>query len=608
MLVGNTLFSPPKDDSLHYFIFNLNWQGLENGVLGALKRDSMILISFCWLSTIDSLTDFYEALKFIKPVNQIILTFLKWMQNMNQEFTLFYQSLTLRIISKNKNLSKKFRLFRLVAIAAINRIFLNIGKMTYTGESHKNIEFANTNEVSINLENVSIGYSENSDVLKNISINIKPGEFIFVAGADCSGKSTLLKVFAGYIPKIDGYITSGEILISEQSINNIELNEITSRIKLFTNYSDDLFIGLTVEQEIMNFTNNIQQAKEILTELDLIKYWKTETVNLSGGEKIKLLFATALISKAQILLFDSPLSQIDPVSRPEFIKLIKKLNNNKKTIVIADNQYGYYSKDVSKFILLENGRIKEILNPVEWKVQELTKKAEPVDINLLNFIQENQAAKKTLVTIKNSQLKIKDKVILNSINISVHSKEVIAVLGANGSGKTSLMHLLSGIYLPTNTDYAVKRECNIGMVFQNPVCQILEITVGKEISIGPLLNEWDKKKKDEFINEAKQWIEESLDTQTLDIHPSQTKMLASVSTNLHSKIMIFDEPTLDIDNSNINRLIRYIKNLFDSGTSIVIVTHDLRIIDIATRFWVMSKGNISIDTNNKQKALDYLMS
>lgn len=600
------MFSPPQPNSFEYLFFNINSLGIKIGIINSLKRNSMILISFCWLATIHSLYDFFEAVKFIKPLNRVTIIFLKWIQNIRLEFTLFYYSLNLRIIKKEKSVRRKILSLKLISLAAMNRIFINIGKMTYTGESHKINNSHDDKPLDISLINVSASYEEDKSVLHNITLSITQKDFLFIGGSDCSGKTTLLRVISGYIPKIEGYITKGDVLMSGIPMKEFELDEVAAEIKFFTNYSDDLFFGLTVGQEIMSYTEDFTLAQKILEELKLFQFWDSETILLSGGEKIKLLFACATISNAKVLLFDSPLSQIDPISRMTFINLLKELNEKGKTIVIADNQYTFYKNLASKFLILDQGKIKEELITKQFESQTLIEKTEPIKIEIKNPLTNGKFKNSSIIELKNATLKLGEKLILYSINLKILSHECIIVLGPNGSGKTSLMFLLSGIYNSTNKDSEISRKCNVGMVFQNSDCQILEVTVEKEIAIGPILNNWSNPDRETFIINSKPWINANLKTETIDLHQSQIKMLAAVSTNVNAKLMIFDEPTLDIDNKNINKMIVYFRHLINSGISIIIVTHDLRITDLATRYLLINNGKILEDTLSKGRALECL--
>ena len=559
MVIGNWLFSPSNGDQ-KFFLININSIGLEKGIVGALKRDSMILISFSWLGTIKNLNDIYDALKIIKPFNRTLIIFLKWLQNIKSDFTYYYYSLIIRTgQTRKKKLFNRIIMMRYLILGSFYRFFDNVGKMTYAGESHnKNI---NKIEIkSIKIKDVSIKYKLDGDyVLKDISLNIDRGDVIYLYGKDKCGKSTLLELLAAYIPKIEGYIFNGSVQYNDIDIDEIDLKTLTSGIRLFNNYSDQFFLGLTVGQELLLLNENKEVCLKHLELVDLNDFWERDISTLSGGEKIRLLFAAILAADPNVILFDGPLAQLDPPSRALFISLLKMMKNEGKTIVIADYYLNYYIEYIDKILQFGNGTIEKIIFPGEFNLINIDENIERYDSS---FTIEKPFYKRVLVDINGADLIINKKIILQNISFNIKEKEFIAIVGPNGGGKTSLLFLISKIYSPMKKSTIRYHNCNVGMVFQNARNQIIGETISEELLVGPSLNKWKSEEKEKFIKDSQKWFDYNLDKSTLDLHPLDIKKLTISGMSFGNNLILLDEPTLDIDGNSKKLILNFIYKTF----------------------------------------------
>ena len=252
MILGNWLFSPNALISDNFLFFRINDAGLKIGIVGALKRNAMIVLSFAWLSSIDSLFDVYNSINVVKKFNKTIIVFLKWIQNLKHDFTLLYYSMYLRGFDlKSKNPQKKIKQLIVVLKAVLNRFFTNIGKMTYNGESHFNFkeEGNENNKGTVEITNLTVSYEyDGQAILEKVNLSISEGEVVFISGNNGCGKTTLLKVISGYIPKVEGYIINGEVVVANLSPNsNIQLKEINKYLRYIVENPVDSIIGLNVK-------------------------------------------------------------------------------------------------------------------------------------------------------------------------------------------------------------------------------------------------------------------------------------------------------------------------------------------------------------------------
>jgi putative ABC transport system ATP-binding protein len=204
----------------------------------------------------------------------------------------------------------------------------------------------------------------------------------------------------------------------------------------------------------------------------------------------------------------------------------------------------------------------------------------------------------------------------DNINISIYSRELVAILGKSGSGKTTLLNLIGGIEAPSSgkvlisgVDISTIKESqftrfrgkNIGYVFQN-YRLIDELNVQDNIRVVQYINNWDYDEKHE-----KRIIELLEIDNILKARPSQLsggqQQRVAIARALIGKpsIVLADEPTGNLDNTKSKEIIGFFKELNSKlGQTFIIVTHDLDIADQCNRIITIEDGRIIKDIKNEK--------
>ena len=214
----------------------------------------------------------------------------------------------------------------------------------------------------ISLENISVAFKKNHQILDNISLKIPKGQILGLLGPNGAGKSTLMNVISGLIKP-----NYGKIKINDNDISDLPIYIRTKKFKMsMIPQFGGFFASLTTEQNIRAVAEILIKDKsfinikvnELIAKFELDSVKKIEAKFLSGGQKRRLVIAMGLISKPDIILMDEPLAALDPQTiqmlQNTIIKLQMDLN---LTIIITDHQARDLLAICDKAIILSNSKI-----------------------------------------------------------------------------------------------------------------------------------------------------------------------------------------------------------------------------------------------------------
>lgn len=207
----------------------------------------------------------------------------------------------------------------------------------------------------LEIKNISKKY-DNRTVLKDFSLDVSQGEIVSIIGDSGAGKSTLLRCINA-LEMID----SGEILINNTAISKKNLKQarldvgmVFQDYNLFPNYSVLGNVTLPLTQVLkINKDEAKLQATELLEQMNLLKRLEAYPYELSGGEKQRLAIARTLATNPKVICFDEPTSALDPKLVKQVFKIIKKLADSGKAILIVTHDIKFANEISDKIIELE---------------------------------------------------------------------------------------------------------------------------------------------------------------------------------------------------------------------------------------------------------------
>jgi energy-coupling factor transporter ATP-binding protein EcfA2 len=191
---------------------------------------------------------------------------------------------------------------------------------------------------------------------------------------------------------------------------------------------------------------------------------------------------------------------------------------------------------------------------------------------------------------------------IDGLDITLYRGEFVAILGANGSGKTTAALLLARAMAPTAGEILIEGapvdlECHrgcIAYVFQEPINQMVTMKVSEELAFGPRQLGWDEDDVERTVEREAARFGLPLDEVPLHLSPAGARKLAiAANLTMNPQVIILDEPTNNLDEGDTAQLIAHLEALRASGMTVVVITHDVEVACAhADRVIVICRGRI----------------
>lgn len=222
---------------------------------------------------------------------------------------------------------------------------------------------------AVTLDNVSFAYegAEDVKVLRDVSLDIAPGEFVSIIGANGTGKTTLCNAIRGFVPKFFHGEFSGSVLLHGRDICDVGIGELATEVGFVFQNPFTQMSGTTksVYEELAYGLGNLQvPPDEIRRRVDeIIELARLESLvernpfQLSGGQQQRVALASILVMGQDILVIDEPTSQLDPQSTDDVFELILNMKEAGRTIILVEHKMEHVAEFSDRVILLDKGEV-----------------------------------------------------------------------------------------------------------------------------------------------------------------------------------------------------------------------------------------------------------
>lgn len=217
----------------------------------------------------------------------------------------------------------------------------------------------------IDLKKINISI-DNKNILSDVSFLMRNGEFMYLIGKTGSGKSSLLKILYGEIKIKDGTgeVAGMDILnIKEKNIPFLrrKLGVVFQDFKLLPDRSIEKNLEFVLKATDWSDKKKISdRISKVLEKVKLSETLKKFPHELSGGEQQRIAIARAILNDPELILADEPTGNLDPATSAEIMEVLKDINNNVTTILIATHDYDIISKFPAKTLRIEDGKFYQL--------------------------------------------------------------------------------------------------------------------------------------------------------------------------------------------------------------------------------------------------------
>ena len=454
---------------------------------------------------------------------------------------------------------------------------------------------------AIDVKNISKSYGR-VQALSDVSFAVGKGEVFGLIGPDGAGKTSMFRILCSLLlPDAGTAAVDGHDVVKQ-------MREVRSRVGYMPG-KFSLYQDLTIEENLNFFATlfgttveeGYDSIKAIYSQIERFKDRKAGA--LSGGMKQKLALSCALVHQPSVLFLDEPTTGVDPVSRKELWEMLLMLKESGITIV-ASTPYLDEVRCCERVAFLDQGKVRGIGTPDDILTQ-FTSIFNPPSIDKSEGLKVKSEESDNVIEVEHLVKAFGSFHAVDDISFSVKRGEIFGFLGANGAGKTTAMHMLTGLNQPTSgtgrvvgfdirTEYEqIKRH--IGYMSQR-FSLYEDLTVAENIrlfaGIYGMKDDEIRRKTDELMERLKFTEHKNDLVGSLPLGWKQ-KLAFSVSIFHEPGVVFLDEPTGGVDPATRRQFWELIYDAARRGITVFVTTHYMDEAEYCDRISIMVDGKIS---------------
>ena len=512
-----------------------------------------------------------------------------------------------------------------------------------------NAEPSSPVEPMITFDGVSFGYPGGDAVLRDATFTINAGELALVVGPTGSGKTTILRAVNGLVPHFTGGTLHGRVSVAGRDTRDVPPRELADVVGIVAQDPMSAFVTDIVEDELayamecLGIAPDVmrRRVEETLDLLGLASERDRPIISLSAGQRQRVAIGAALTAHPRVLVLDEPTSALDPSAAEEVLAALHRLVHDLGiTVLLAEHRLERVIQYADRVIIVpgrgeaisigettammaeapvvppvvELGRLAG-WQPLPLTVREARRAAEPLRRLLTGHapvIRAVSDAGRPRATVRDLQVRYGHHVAVQGASLDLHDGEIVALMGRNGAGKSSLLATLVGLdAVPT---LGISRSGMVSVGGQDParlppkervrVVGLVPAEPGDLLQAATIAAECRAADRDSQVEPGTTRAVLALLAPDVDdaMHPrdlsegQRLELALAIVLAARPAVLLLDEPTRGLDYPTKSRLGHVLRDLADDGHAVVLATHDVELAaEFADRVVVMAQGEIVTD-------------
>ena len=492
----------------------------------------------------------------------------------------------------------------------------------------------------IRFEHVTITYDDAAPVLRDVNLSIPEGELCLVVGRTGVGKSTLLGAVNGHVPHFTGGTLAGRVLIDGRDTRTHPPRELADVVGVVGQDPLAGFVTDTVEEELAYGMEQLaidpatmrKRVEETLDLLGVAELRARPLRTLSGGQQQRVAIGSVLTVHPRIVVLDEPTSALDPSAAEEVLAAITRLVHDLGvTVVMAEHRLERALQFADRILYLPgDGRVVEGAPPEVMAVSDIVPPVvelgrlagwDPLPMSVRDArrlagdlrtrlegseLERPTNTGETVLEARGVTVRYGETVAVRSVDLDLRAGEVTALMGRNGSGKSSLLWALQGSgprhggsVAAGGVDPAALRAAEartlVTLVPQTPADLLYLDTVEAECELA-----------DREAGRPEGTCQSLFERMVPRVDPLQhprdlsegqrLALVVAVQVTAAPSVVLLDEPTRGLDYLAKVRLGEIVSELAEEGRAVVIATHDVEFVAAtAERVVVLAEGEVVAD-------------